>query len=103
MTAFTVPGSREPVTYVDPSGKMVFSRTWFLFFQQLFERVGGASGPSLPDIAESLDDGDSDTQLSSAVYALTDEVRARAEVNGLREEVAELRKLVEGIQQGTAL
>lgn len=135
MTTFTVPSSREPVTYIDPSGKTAFSRSWFLFFQGLFERVGGASGTGTSDLAESIDDGDSDTQLASQVYALTDEVRGAppdtasadlyaladelrglppdqplttldlllGELNDLRSELTELRKAVEGIQQGTTL
>lgn len=101
--AVTVPSAREPVTYPDATGKQVFSRSWFLFFQSIVERLGGSSGPGIGDIAESLDDGDTDAQLASQLYALNDETRLRGEVNDLRAELAELRKTVEGMQQGVVI
>lgn len=116
MTTFTVPASREPVTYVDKNGKTAFTRPWFLFFQGLFDRVGGATGSGIDDISESLDDGDTDAQAAAAIYALQDEVRSQpfaqtpvaadsvnVEIAGLRDELAELRKTIEGLQQGTSL
>lgn len=111
-----IPSARQPVTYLDESGKQVFSRPWFLFFQNVVERLGGSSGPGIGDLEETVDDGDTDAQLAATVYALTDEMRSQpkdavanpdvsltAELAGVRDEIAELRKLVEGIQQGTTL
>ncbi len=40
----TLPGARTPVVNLDPNtGLMTFSRTWFLFFQALWLKTGGAS------------------------------------------------------------
>lgn len=38
---FRVPSDREPI--IDPSTGLM-SRSWFLFFQDLFKRVGGSTG-----------------------------------------------------------
>lgn len=116
MSALTVPSAREPVTYLDASGKTAFTRPWFLFFQNVRALLGGGTSGGIDDLQETIDDGDSDPQLAAALYALQDEVRKApapiapvsdnallAELNGVREEVAELRKLVEGIQQGATL
>ena len=117
MNVFTIPSAREPVVHIDPNtGKAAFSRTWFLFFQQIFNRVGGASSPGIDDL-EQLSDESSASRLDAAIYSLSDELRAAPqpllpqaaenvvanEIGDVRAELAELRKAIEGIQQGVVL
>jgi hypothetical protein len=93
----------------------VISREWYLFFQGVFDRIGGATGPSLPDTYVSLfeDAGSSETnaalfvaeqalqQLPPSALAQIDQLYA--ELNGLRELVSELTKEVEALKQATSL
>lgn len=63
--AVKFPSARQDVFYIDPqSNSPVFTRPWFLFFQALWQRQGGAVAPSVPDIEGSLfeDAGGSETQ-----------------------------------------
>ena len=114
MSALTVPSVREPVTYVDPSGKTTFTRPWFLFFQNVRTLLGGGTSDGIDDLQASPDD--TDAQLAAAIYSLGDEMRAApqvlapapdtaiaAELNDVRAELAELKKVIEGIQQGATL
>lgn len=107
-----LPGARQPV--LDPSG--AFTRTWFLFLQTLFDRVGGPNGASTADVDASLfeDAGSAEvvalansiaqalgqavqTQVQVATESLT------SDVNQLTSQVAELQKQLDGINQGTML
>lgn len=116
MSALTVPSAREPVTYVDASGKTAFTRPWFLFFQNVRNLLGGGTSGGIDDLQASLAEGGTDAQLAATLYALGDEMRAApqvlapapdtaiaAELNDVRAELAELKKVIEGIQQGATL
>jgi hypothetical protein len=75
MTAITLPSARQPVTDVDSAGRTYFTRPWFLFFQTVFNRIGGADSPSIADLTESLNpEGGAET--NAALYALQNEVRS---------------------------
>jgi hypothetical protein len=83
--------------------------------QAVFERVGGATGPSTTDLATS-DDDDSGleeirSEFAKALDALActpvEQVTAseyiEAEIASLREQIADLYTLIAGIQQRTEL
>lgn len=116
------------VAMVDPRTGLI-SREWYLFFQGVFDRIGGSTGPSTGDNFESLfeDAGNSETNaaLFSAEQGLqqlpivepptVDQLdRAPryedytvdvllAEISGLRDQVAELAKEVDALKQSSAI
>lgn len=116
MTGLQIPANRQPVTEVTAGGTTTFTRPWFIFFQAVFDRIGGSNGGSTSDIEESLDVGGMDADAEAALYALTDELRKlptvvqltpdvvpAPEFTGFREEIAELRKMINDLQQSTTL
>ena len=103
------------VQLTDPRTGMI-SREWYLFFQGVFNRVGGANGASSTDIVASLfeDAGSSETnamlfELEQAagqyptLQPLTIEQVLQAEISELRDTVAELKKDLDAIRQGTLI
>jgi hypothetical protein len=111
--AITLPSARQPVTEVDSAGRTYFTRPWFLFFQTVFNRIGGANAP---DNGELTGTSSADPELAATLYALQNELRAAPpvvapapadvltpELAWLREEIAVARKFIQDIQQGTSL
>jgi hypothetical protein len=118
------------VAFVDISTGMI-AREWYLFLQGLFNRVGGANGSSTTDLVASLfeDAGSSETnaRLFAVEQALgqaplpftptadspSEQLPAyqqfvqldalQTELYELRETVAELKKDLDAIRQGTLL
>lgn len=103
------------VQLVDPRTGTI-SREWYLFFQGVFNRIGGADGASSMDIVASLfeDAGSSETnamlfELEQAAgqyptpQPLTIEQVLQAEISELRDTVAELKKDLDAIRQGTLI
>lgn len=46
--ALQLPAARTPVVLVDPqTGAPTFSRTWYLFFQAIYSRIGGSTDPDI--------------------------------------------------------
>lgn len=112
---------RVPLT--DPRSGII-SREWFLFFQGVFTRIGGATGPSTEDNAisafEDAGSGETNAMLFSVEQALMqlpvseqpipmcDQVppyapseidQLQTELNGLRELVAEMAKDIQALKQ----
>lgn len=110
--------------FVDDKGML--TRDGVMFLVGIFNRVGGSSGPSIPDVETSLaeDSGISETQAvlftlgdevkqdrsSAAIEAVTTEIKKDidslyqlGDVSALRAEVAELRKMINDLQQGYQL
>ena len=100
------------VQLVDPRTGMI-SREWYLFFQGVFNRVGGAGGASTLDLEVSLfeDAGTSETnatifELEQAInqsplsFPVTAYDTLQAELSELRDTVAELKKDLDAIRQG---
>lgn len=94
----------------------MISREWYLFFQGMFDRVGGASAPSIPDIVVAAETYPPSRESDATLYALEqaqgqlpptterpDIAHLIAEVAALRDQLAELTKTVDGIYQGTNL
>jgi hypothetical protein len=98
------------VPLVDPkTGYM--SRDWYMFFQQLYDRVGGATGPSTTELASDLLDDGGAAGLAAQIFTAVDEYRQQPstplpliagdqsnEVAGLREQVATLATQLNGAQ-----
>jgi hypothetical protein len=107
---FRIPSDREPL--IDPETGFI-GKSWFLFFQDLFRRVGGATGGSGVGDSELGQDSsvaslqsmtDSYVQaLSSVPPQMTMEmfIDLSAELQCQRELIAELTKEVQGIRSGT--
>lgn len=100
------------VALLDPRTGLI-SREWYLFFQGVFDRIGGATGSSTTDLATALfeDAGSSETNamLFSAEQAagqvppnaaIPVVEQLQAELSELRDTVAELRKEIEALKQG---
>ena len=110
------PTARQPVTEKDVRGNEVFTRPWALFFQQVYERVGGAVSLSSTDLAMSLFEDAGTSETNAVVMGVEQAVNQSpprdllvvvdsllAELSGLRDQLAELTKEVESIKQGAIL
>jgi hypothetical protein len=110
MSAIKFPSARQPVLAQDPQGNSTFTRAWFLFFQQIYDRVGGAIDSSANDAQ--LGQVTNSSELEDQVYDLAQkfgqapvpdpqaQVNAlQSEINELRSIVVEMRKEISGIQQ----
>jgi hypothetical protein len=94
----------------------MITREWYLFLQDIFNRVGGANGESTTDIVASLfeDAGSSETnamvfeverafsQIPSPQPLTTTDILL-AEISELRATVAELKKDLDALRQGTLI
>jgi hypothetical protein len=107
----------------------LISREWFLFFQGVFERIGGAEGPSTTDVAASLFEDAGSSETNAMLFQLEYDVKQdpaslgapaesldqapkyeaylietlTTEVNELRELVAAMSKDIEGLKQSVSL
>lgn len=103
------------IAFTDPNtGEL--TRAGVLFLQGVFERVGGANGPSTGDLSASLfeDAGNGETNallftVDQTYGQLPPEVSVsavdtlQAELAELRDQVAELKKDLDAIRQGTLI
>jgi hypothetical protein len=103
------------IAFTDPNtGEL--TRAGVMFLQQVFDRVGGATGASTTDLAESLfeDAGSGETNATMfaieqtlsqlpVVQPLTTLDQLQSELNVLRELVIELTKDVDGLKQANPL
>lgn len=109
----------QPIRFIPPRVLLVtpdgmISREWYLFFQSVFDRIGGSTGSSTNDLSLSLfeDAGTSETN-SSIFQAVQDTAQTAAFVpqeqfdattllntlNALREQVAVLTTAVQDLSQ----
>lgn len=108
-----LPSPRQDVINTDAqSGVTMFTRPWFLFFQLVYQRIGGSLGAVTDDLSpantgyvlQAVNDqapgsGIAETQ---AFFANADQsLELRAEIGSLKDQVAELTKRFNDIQQGT--
>jgi hypothetical protein len=110
-----LPSPRQPVVDIDPETKVaMFSRPWFLFFQLVFQRIGGSVGTTTDELAP-VDSGQLPGSFALSDLAqgpnpdfqgnFIDSVQAlelRAVVGSLQDQVAELAKKFNDLQQGTS-
>ena len=114
------------VALTDPRTGMV-AREWYLFFQGVFNRVGGATGSSTTDIVASLFEDAGSSETNAMLFELDQGVNQKplypqlpaseadqtpvsqpldtidalqAELSELRDVVAELKKDLDSIRQG---
>lgn len=115
------------VPLADPRTGLI-SREWYLFFQGVYDRIGGADGPSTTDVSGSLFEDAGSGETNAMLFTLEDELKQAppyeplpadqdqapryelytlealtTELNGLRELVSELTKEVEALKQATSL
>ena len=110
----------SPMRFVPPRVALtdpktgVISREWYLFFQGVFLRIGGADSPSIPDIIEAVEADYSVSPTNEAAFAVEQALGQFmlpqqasqadlivAELSSLRDQVAELTKELNSIKQGT--
>lgn len=116
MSAIVIPSARQPVTEKDSRGNEVFTRPWALFFQQVYDRIGGATSASNTDLALSLfEDAGNGEVVAMALglerdlnqYPFVDTLATIdvliTELTGLREQVAEMAKELDSIKQGPVI
>lgn len=107
------PSARQPVTLADERGVVTFTRPWILFFQQVYERVGGPIAASTPDLAESLFEDAGSSETNAALFSieqgfgqqppqtLVEAVESlMAELATQRDTIAEMQKEIDGLKQG---
>lgn len=83
----------------DKTGLM--RREWYLFFQALWLRSGGADGGSNTDVLVSISQGLGAAEVQAGVDSVASDVGQLPDyVLNLQAEVAELRKEIQAIQQG---
>lgn len=109
---FRIPSDRQP--WLEPNTPFI-SRVWYLFLQGIFLRTGSSTGPSIPDLEfdvggqfnsqdqafmqqiQALNLAPVVSQLEQQVYFL------EAQLSSNRDEITELRRIVEGLQAGTVI
>jgi hypothetical protein len=112
-----LPSARQPVTETDPQTQVtMFSRPWFLFFQLVYQRIGGSFGVPNEDLgiapfntpqgvsfAQSGDDlAQAPAPADLRLWAdIAQALELRPVVGSLQEQVAELTKKINDLQQGT--
>lgn len=108
---FRIPSDRQP--FLDSQTGLV-SRPWFLFFQGVFLRIGGATGSSteVADVGPAMGASDMDGVFIQAIQGLGIEpmIQLQQQVESIEStlssnnaELAELRKYVEGLAAGTLI
>lgn len=103
------------VQMVDPKTGMV-TREWYLFLQGVFDRIGGANGQSSQDIIQDMPDDAGLEEIKATLFATTDAINQTppvqdpqtldmilAELSSQRDQITELIKTVQAIQQGTLI
>jgi hypothetical protein len=112
----------DPLKFIPPRVPLLDARTglitreWYLFFQGVFDRIGGANAPTPEDLSasffEDAGSGETNAILFTVEQALSqmppDAVQLvvdtlLTEVAELREQVAELKKDLDAIRQGTLI
>ncbi|WP_421883294.1 hypothetical protein [Methylibium sp.] len=115
---------RVPLT--DPRTGSI-TREWYRFFQALYQRAGGSSGETPEDLAQDMsDDGGLEElkattfgieqqfgQLPTVVFEESNDLTPanvlvqpdviEAQLQALRDEVAELKKQVQALEQGVVI
>lgn len=82
----------------------LMSRDWYLFFQAMFLRIGGTNGQSNDDLLQGIPEELGAAELIANQLTATDGLaQALADVSSMRDQLAELTKRVNDIQQGTML
>lgn len=112
-SAIKLPSARQAVVELDQERQVwVFTRQWFLFFQQMYDRVGGATGEDNNSIvtSNSEDAVSSETQamLFTAEKALQQSPlppdwippdQLSAQIDAVRDSSAEQVKSIEALEQ----
>jgi hypothetical protein len=94
-----------------------FNRVWFLFFQILYERAGGATGPSTTEldlmlfedagsgeIVAMLNDMRQQFSLSPSMPEMSAQIDfLTGENNDMREQITELQRAVNDLRQSTII
>lgn len=93
----------------------LMSREWYLFFQAMFFRIGGSTGQSNDDLLQGVPEELGAAELLASQLTAFDAIAQTptvpavvvydtlAEVNVMRDQIAELTKRLDDIQQGTML
>lgn len=101
------------VPLTDPQTGLM-SRAWYMFFQSLFNRVGGTAGQSNDDILQGVPNELGSAELLALQSSAADAAGQvpptipdatfddlLGELRQVRDQVAELAKSLQGLQQGT--
>lgn len=103
---------RVPLT--DPYTGLI-SREWYLFFQGVFNRIGGSKGPSITDNAISLFEDAGSGETNALIFETQQSLSQTpqyeqyvndalmAELSGLRELVAEQAKEIDALKQSPSM
>ena len=98
---------------IDPNGRI--SRPWWIFFQGLFDRVGGVQGSSADDLALSMPEDAGIEEVKADLYSLRNSVDVAPQFNqaseikedpsarleALEALVSELTRQVDDLKKGT--
>lgn len=116
MNAINIPSVRQSVTEKDSRGDEVFTRPWALFFQQVYDRIGGATAVSNTDLALSLFEDAGNGEVVAMALGLERDLNQYSpvdtptiidvlttELTSLREQVAEMAKELDSIKQGSVI
>lgn len=80
------------------------SREWYLFFQALWARTGGATGVSMDDLLQNSAEGTGGADIMALLFAGLDELsQIPTTVSDLREQLNALRQELEALKQGVAI
>lgn len=103
------------VAFTDPRTGVI-TREWYLFLQGVFDRVGGATGQSNAELAQGMPDDAGLEEAKATLFAVRDAAdqaplaqlqqtieQLQTELATQRDQLTELAKSVQDIQQNTLL
>lgn len=125
----------DPLRFVPPRVQLtdprtgLISREWYLFFQGVFDRIGGATGASTSDLVASLFEDAGSSETNAMLFGVEQDTRQMppdqqpalfidlppayapdsqidnitAELSALQDQVAELVKELDSLKQGTLI
>jgi len=94
--AVKFPSARQDVYFIDPqTQRPVFTRPWFLFFQSLWQRQGGAIAPDTTDVEGSLFEDAGTSETNAQLYQLRQDLLQEPVVQQLIEQQATLQTQLE--------
>ncbi len=82
----------------------LMSREWYLFFQALWIRTGGATAPSIDDLLQNSAEGIGNADTLALLFGSVDDLnQLPTVVADLREQVAVLTQEIQALKQGPVI
>lgn len=103
MSSLSAQPARIPIGKTSSGEDVYVAPPWVRFFNGLYVRVGGAEGPSTPELAMDLPEDSGLEELKAEFFAHRDANAPHARIEALEAQVAALLARIESLEQGNTL